>query len=94
MCPRCKTPVRVPGQPVPVAGPPAPIVALPAEPLRVVVVDLRMPFPSIVGLMVKVTLAAIPAAIILAVIFIVASLVFMWLTGIHPAAFDPIAPKP
>jgi hypothetical protein len=41
----------------------------PGEPSKVIVVDLQMPFFSIVVLMVKWALASIPAIIILAVIF-------------------------
>jgi len=41
----------------------------PDEPSKVIVVDLQMPFFSIVVLMVKWALASIPALIILAVIF-------------------------
>lgn len=39
------------------------------EPVKVVVVDLQMPFFSIVVLMVKWALASIPAFVILGVIF-------------------------
>jgi hypothetical protein len=39
------------------------------EPKRVIVVDLQMPFLSIVVLMVKWALASIPAIVILGVIF-------------------------
>ena len=41
----------------------------PNEPMKVVVVDLQMPFLSIVTLMVKWALASVPAIIILATIF-------------------------
>ena len=41
----------------------------PDEPSKVIVVDLQMPFLSIVTLMVKWALASIPAIIILAMIF-------------------------
>jgi len=41
----------------------------PDEPRKVIVVDLQMPFLSIVILMVKWALASIPAIIILAMIF-------------------------
>jgi hypothetical protein len=41
----------------------------PDEPRKVIVVDLQMPFLSIVTLMVKWVLASIPAIIILAMIF-------------------------
>ena len=41
----------------------------PNEPSKVIVVDLQMPFFSIVVLMVKWALASIPAIIILGVIF-------------------------
>lgn len=41
----------------------------PEEPRKVIVVDLQMPFLSIVTLMVKWALASIPAIIILAMIF-------------------------
>ena len=43
------------------------------EPDKVIVVDLQMPFFSIVVLMVKWALASIPAIIILAVIFSIAT---------------------
>ena len=50
------------------------------DPKKVIVVDLQMPFFSIVVLMVKWALASIPAIIILAVIFsIVTSLMGGWL---------------
>jgi len=45
----------------------------PGEPSKVIVVDLQMPFFSIVVLMVKWALASIPAIIILAVIFSLAT---------------------
>ncbi len=52
------------------------------EPRKVIVVDLQMPFFSIVVLMVKWALASIPTIIILATIF---SLVFGLMGGLMPA---------
>ncbi len=52
------------------------------EPRQVIVVDLQMPFFSIVVLMVKWALASIPAIIILATIF---SFVFGLMGGLMPA---------
>lgn len=74
-CPKCGGKTRVPGEPGPVPKPIAPgrAAAPPSEPLRVVVVDFDMPFASMVGLMVKWTLAAIPALIILGALGLVAA---------------------
>jgi hypothetical protein len=48
---------------------------------RIVLVDLRIPFFRLVMFFVKVALAAIPAAIILAVIGFVVSAIFYALAG-------------
>lgn len=91
-CPKCQTPIRVPvadPPPAPVASPasmpvqsngplPAPVRA---EPLRIVITDFDIKFASIVGLMVKITLAAIPAAIILGAVFALVALALVSLTG-------------
>ena len=88
-CPKCQVPLRVPSgpPPAPVAGPPPPVPMVfvgsgpppPAardEPLRIVITDFDIRFLSIVGLMLKITLAAIPATIILAAIGAVCSMAF------------------
>lgn len=48
----------------------------PPQPARVTVVDIRMPFGSMVAFMVKWAIAAIPAIIILAIVGVVFSTVF------------------
>ena len=48
---------------------PAPMPIRPPAPTRVIVTDLDMPFFSMVGFMIKWAIAAIPAAIILGIIF-------------------------
>ncbi len=53
----------------------------PAPPERVVLVDLRIPFFRLVFYLVKVALAAIPAAIILGAIVLVVSAVLAALLG-------------
>ncbi len=48
---------------------------------RVVVIDLRIPFFRLVAFFVKATLAAVPAAIIVSIIFFLLSAVFAGLLG-------------
>lgn len=57
------------------------------EPNKVIVVDLQMPFFSIVVLMVKWALASIPAIIILATIF---SIVTGFMGGMMSAIMHPV----
>ncbi len=57
------------------------------EPNKVIVVDLQMPFFSIVVLMVKWALASIPAIIILATIF---SIVTGFMGGMMGAIMHPM----
>lgn len=47
------------------------------DPIQVVITDFDMPFWSMVGLMVKTSIAAIPAFILLALIGFLVALVFM-----------------
>jgi hypothetical protein len=54
---------------------------------RVVVVDLRIPYTRLVFFFIKLTLAAIPAAIIVGAIGMVVSAVIAALLG---GSFDPI----
>ncbi len=74
-CPRCKTGdprfyENTPDRAQPKALPP------PQPPQSTIITDIRIPFGRWVGIMVKMSLAAVPAAIIVAVIwaFIVALL--------------------
>jgi hypothetical protein len=71
VCPRCKASVYVPAAVASpkAAAPPSPPLRPSRRPLRVVLVDVDMPFESMVGFILKWALAAIPAAIILAVVF-------------------------
>jgi hypothetical protein len=55
---------------------------------RVTVVDLRIPFFRLVFFFVKVTLAAIPAAIILSVIAFVVTAVLSAIIGGSPGLLD------
>jgi hypothetical protein len=48
---------------------------------RVTVVDIQMPFWSMVGFMVKAAIASIPAVIILSVLFAVITAIFTALFG-------------
>jgi hypothetical protein len=83
-CPSCgkefQIPAAVPSPPPPLPKRPAPAprqAQLKTETSDVVVTDIKMPFGSMVVFMIKWTLAAIPALIILAILGFIASLVFM-----------------
>ena len=54
------------------------------EPTPIVITDLRIPFIRLVMFFVKVALAAIPAAIILTIIFMVIAAVVAVATGGNP----------
>jgi hypothetical protein len=54
------------------------------EPTPIVITDLRIPFLRLVMFFVKVTLAAIPAAIILSIIFMVVAAVLAVAFGGNP----------
>lgn len=45
----------------------------PTPPARVVITDIEIPFGSIMGLMLKVVVAAVPVALILLLIYVVAT---------------------
>ncbi len=80
-CQSCGTPLKNPPvlpQPAPVIESPVyrgiePLKPMPPSampvPMRVIVINFNMPFFSIVGILIKFSLAAIPAAIILAIVY-------------------------
>lgn len=81
VCPECHKDIT--GRDI--SGPSAPMTAAdesPREPLQVSVVDVNMPFASMVWFMVKWALAAIPAILMLSVLGFVIAMVFGLLVGL------------
>lgn len=69
------------GGAVPSAPPPGRPAFLKPERVRVVVTDVELPFGSMVTLLVKLALAAIPAAIIVALVWLFIAAAFAGLGG-------------
>lgn len=70
-CPNCGADIREVVEEDNESAPLQSVVARNTKPQAVSVVDINMPFWSMVKLMVKISLASIPAAIILGILFLV-----------------------
>jgi len=78
-CSHCGSPTDPPAASVTGSGSVPKEAAAAGAPVRATIVDFKIPFVSMVVLMVKLAIAAIPAAFIVTLLYMV---FFIWLAGI------------